>query len=138
MKKIITHLSLALLFFIISCKKENTPAVVNNTPPAGKPLYSGNFVSSAHPSSGFVKIIKESNGKLFMSFENFKTDNGPDLRIWVSPDINASTYQEIGALIAISGNFSYELTASVNYTTNNHVLIWCKDFSVLFGYAVLK
>jgi Electron transfer DM13 len=135
------NIPLSLIFFLllfISCKKENTASVINTPLPAGKTLASGNFISNAHSSSGTVKIIMGDNGKIFMAFENFKTDNGPDLRIWISPDNSAGTYLEIGRLTAVSGNFSYELTASVNYTTNNHVLIWCKDFSVLFGHAILQ
>jgi Electron transfer DM13 len=38
----------------------------------------------------------------------------------------------------VNGNFFYELSSNINYTTNNRVLIWCEDFSVLFGHAVLQ
>lgn len=138
MKKNIPALSILFSVFFVSCKKENTAPVLNTALPPGTALSSGSFVSSAHSSSGTVKIIRNDDGKVFMAFENFKTDNGPDLRIWISPDNSAGTYVEIGPLAAVSGNFFYELTASVNYITNNHVLIWCEDFSVLFGYAVLQ
>lgn len=127
------------LFFLASCKKNTTPTFVNEPlPTSTTTLVSGSFVSSAHTTSGTVKIVKDSANKLYLVFENFKTDGGPDLRTWVSPNNNGSQSQELGFLKATAGNFSYELNASFNYTTNNHVLIWCRQFSILFGYAVLQ
>jgi hypothetical protein len=139
MKKIIVVLSLGFFFFS-SCKKENsTPTSVNETLPASTTtLAVGNFVNNAHTTSGTVKVVKDAANKLFLIFENFKTDGGPDLRIWVSPNTNGTPYQELGLLKATSGNFAYQLDSSFNYTTNNRVLIWCRQFSVLFGHALLQ
>ena len=139
MKKIIAVLLFGWLFFA-ACKKENdTPAIINEPlPTTGTTLATGNFVSSAHTTSGTAKIVKDAANKLYLVFENFRTDNGPDLRTWISPNNNGNPYQELGVLKAVSGNFSYALDASFDYTTNNRVLIWCKPFSVLYGYAVLQ
>ena len=106
--------------------------------PTGTVLSSGNFVSNSHTTSGTAKIISDAAGKKFLVIENLKTDNGPDLRIWLSPNTNGSPFQEIGFLKAVTGNFSYELTTTIDHTANNRVLIWCKGFSVLFGHAVLQ
>jgi hypothetical protein len=125
------------LIFLIGCAK-NTPENAEETLPAGTTLVSGNFVSNGHTTSGTVRVIQEATGKKFLVFQNFRSDNGPDLRVWLSPNTNASLYQEVGALKAVNGNFSYELGAVINYTANNRVLIWCEDFSVLFGHAVLQ
>jgi len=127
-----------LVFISASCKKENTPAAADNPLPAGTVLATGSFVSNTHPSSGTVKIVEGADGKKSLSFENFSTDNGPDLRIWLATSTSATNYKEAGLLKAVSGNFSYDLNTDVDYTTHNHVLIWCKDFSVLFGHAVLQ
>ena len=139
MKKL-TYLLLAASFIITSCKKENTTpaAVTEQLPVAVTVLATGSVTSSVHTSSGTVKIVKDAANKIYLVFENFKTDNGPDLRVWLSPNNSGTPYQELGLLKAASGNFFYELDASVNYTSNNRVLIWCKQFSVLFGYAVLQ
>ena len=138
MKKL-TYLLLAASLIITSCKKENTTpaAVTEQLPIAVTVLATGSVTSSVHTSSGTVKIVKDAANKIYLVFENFKTDNGPDLRVWLSPNNSGTPYQELGLLKAASGNFFYELDASVNYTSNNRVLIWCKQFSVLFGYAVL-
>lgn len=129
----------AVLFFsflFASCKKsalENS----NETLPTGTTISTGSFTSNAHPTSGKASIIKDAAGKTYLVIENLNSDNGPDLRIWLSPNTNGAPYQELGFLKAVSGNFFYELDDSINYTTNNRVLIWCKQFSVLFGHAVL-
>lgn len=126
-----------LVLLLVSCKKS---ALENKdeTLPQGTTIVSGTFTGSSHPARGTAKVTRDAAGKTFLVFENFNTDNGPDLRVWLSSSNNATTYQEVGVLKAVSGNFSYELNASVNYTVNNRVLIWCEDFSVLFGYAILQ
>lgn len=136
MTKKIISIIMAITLFMASCKKENTPANTNETIPTGVVLASANFVSDRHPTSGTVKVIENAAKKKFLVFENFKSDNGPDLRVWLSPNNTATPYQEVGVLKAVSGNFFYELSGSINYTANNRVLIWCEDASVNFGYAV--
>ena len=135
MKSIVFIICFALS--ITSCKKsalENT----NESLPNGTTISSGSFISNSKTTSGTAKIITDATGKQFLVIENLQTDNGPDLRVWLSPNINASPYQEVGLLKAISGNFFYELNSNINHVINNRVLIWCKDFSVLFGHAVLQ
>jgi hypothetical protein len=123
---------------MISCKKEKTVQTVNETPVEGTILKSGNFTSNAHPTSGTVKLVKINNDSFRLVFENFSTDNGPDLKVWISSSTNPTSYITIGDLTAINGNFSYEADPDYNYTINNKVLIWCEDFSVLFGHATLE
>lgn len=137
MKKFVSAVSVAVLFLISSCAKD-TAENTAETLPTGTVLASGNFISSAHPSSGTVKVIRDAAGKKHLVFENFRSDNGPDLDIWLSPGTTGTPYQSLGDLKSLSGKFSYELDDSIDYTVNSHVLIWCVDFSVLFGYAVLR
>ncbi|MEO5647261.1 MAG: DM13 domain-containing protein [Chitinophagaceae bacterium] len=127
---------IAMTFFMISCKK-NTPENASEILPVGTVISMASFVSNAHTTSGSVKLVQESNNKKYLVFENFRTDNGPDLRVWLSPNNNGAPYHEIGVLKAVSGNFSYELNPMVNHATHNRVLIWCEDFAILFGHAVL-
>ena len=135
MKQLFLFTALVVLFS--SCKKSALDSI-NETLPAGTVLAIGSFVSNAHATTGTVKINRDVSGKTFLVFENFKTDNGPDLRVWLSPATTPASYQEVGLLKAVNGNFSYELDAAKNYTVNNRVLIWCQDFSILFGHAVLQ
>jgi hypothetical protein len=138
MKKLFVVITALSALFLISCKKNNVPDASSETLPTGTVISSGTFTSNAHASSGTVKVVKDAANNTFLVFENFKTDNGPDVHVWLSPNTTGTTYQEVGLLKAVSGNFSYPLGSSFNYTTNNRVLLWCKSFSVLFGNAVLQ
>ena len=137
MKKLITVFLFSFPVLFFSCKK-NTPENANETLPQGTELVKGNFLRNNHTTSGIVKVMRSANNVNHLVFENFQTDNGPDLYVWLSPSTSGSPYQEIGLLKAVTGNFSYALDPSINFTTNNRVLIWCKRFSVLFGHAVLQ
>jgi Electron transfer DM13 len=136
MKQVFTYL-VGLIVVLSSCAK-NTPQSAEETLPTGTVLASGSFVSNGHPTSGTVKVVSDAAGKKLLVFENFRSDNGPDLRVWLSPNNSGSPYTEAGKLKAVNGNFSYELDANFDHTANNRVLIWCIDFSVLFGHAVLQ
>lgn len=131
-------LAILTSLIFISCKKnalDNAEEVL----PSGTVIATGSFVSSSgHTTTGTAKIVVDGSNVKRLVFENFRTDNGPDLRVWLSPNNNGSPYQEAGPLKAVNGNFSYELSSAINHTTNNRVLIWCEDFSVLFGYAILQ
>ena len=137
MKKLFALFLIFLPIVLISCKK-NTPENANESLPSGTELLRGNFVKGNHPTSGTVKVIRSANNINHLVFENFQSDNGPDLYVWLSPSTSGSPYQELGLLKAVTGNFSYELDPSINFSTNNKVLIWCKRFSVLFGHATLQ
>lgn len=135
---LLSGILLSVVIAVSSCSKDNTPVNANESLPTGTVLVTGSFTSSVHSTSGSVKVIQDAAGKKYLVFENFRTDNGPDLWVWLSPNTSASPFQEIGLLKAVSGNFSYELSSAINYTANNRVLIWCKGFSVLFGNAVIQ
>ena len=133
-------LFILLLSVALNACKKSAADFANevNPAPGGTKLLMGNFMRSSHTTSGTVKIVRDSSNRRFLVFENFRTDNGPDLRVWLSPNTGTSQYREAGRLTAVSGNFSYELDAAADPIVYNHVLIWCEDFSVLFGYAVLQ
>ncbi len=127
-------LSAVAMISFTSCKKTKT---IQEELPKGTVTLSGNFVSSVHPTSGTAKVV-DSIGKKYLVFENFKTDNGPALEVWLSKNTSVADYKNLGALKAANGNFYYELTTDQNTAVYNHVLIWCERFSVLFGYAKVQ
>ncbi len=120
-----------------SCKKEvtNAPSTVitNNL----TTLYQGTFTASAHATTGTVKLAKDAAGKKYLVFDNFKTDSGPDLRVYLSEDLSANNYTEITNKV-INGSYQLTVDNSVDTEKKRKVLIWCKAFSVLFGSADLK
>lgn len=97
----------------------------------------GMFSSDAHPTSGTV-TFEASDSEAVLIFEGFKTDDGPDLRVYLSVDKTINDAQMIGNLKGVAGDFSYTVSADLDYETYDHVLIWCEDFSVLFGTCILS
>ena len=143
MKKTLVFV-LALAIGAVSCVKDEELTPTNQQPPVNvniqdPPKTVGDFVSSAHPTSGTVKVLEDSKDKniKYLVFENFKTDAGPDLKIYLAEDTKAMGFVEISKLDK-TGNFTLMIPASANLDKQKHVLIWCKQFSVLFGYAQLK
>jgi hypothetical protein len=134
MQKPILLLLLFISLFTASCNKieevEETPAT------NGKVLFTGTFASAAHPTSGTVEVL-DVNGVKKLSFKNLKSDAGPDLRIYLAQDLAAKTFTEISNKVN-NGTYSVDLPSSVDPAKNKFVLIWCKQFSVLFGSAELK
>jgi len=115
-----------------------TPGQASNSPDTTgyRLVAQGAFMSNVHTTSGTVKLYEKAEKQLLV-FENFKTDSGPDLRIYLAENTGVRNFIEI-SLLTNSGNFAFELPNDANPTTRRFVLIWCKAFSVLFGNAELK
>jgi len=124
---------------IFSCKKKNeTVAADNNTFDASKAtlIKKGTFVSNVHKVSGNVSIYLSGSSKV-VYLENFSTESGPDLKVYLSTATNNTDVKDLGALKANSGKFYYTIDTA-NTSKYNYVLIWCKQYSVLFGNSELK
>lgn len=98
---------------------------------------SGILVAQAHDASGNVRIIQNESGKI-LRFENFKTDNGPDLKVYLASDLAATDFIDLGALRGTQGNINYTLPENVDTNKYKYVLIWCRAFSILFSSAELQ
>ena len=155
MKKLL-FLALSITLLASACKKETllvneTPIVTpppttttttntngtTTTTPTETVLFSGKFVTSASTSSGTAKIVEDKEKKRFLVLENLKSDSGPDLRIYVAEGKNLSNAVEITTNITI-GNSKIEIPKTADLTKQKNILIWCKQYSVLFGYVELK
>ncbi len=133
---------------LVACQKTEELTPVSNDPnsstkpldkfdTAGQKLVAqGAFMSNVHPTSGNIKLYQK-DGKQPLVFENFKTDPGPDLRIYLSEDKVASRFVEVSRQVNV-GDYFVELPANADTKNQKFVLIWCKAFSVLFGNAELK
>lgn len=102
-----------------------------------KILLEGKFVNGAHPTSGSAKIYEAKDGKKTLVFESLKSDAGPDLRIYIANDKSVTNFVELSNKVE-NGNKMYDIPAKVDLSKQKFVLIWCKQFSVLFGHAELK
>jgi hypothetical protein len=87
-----------------------------------------------HPASGQVTLFTQ-NDMSYVRYENFKTLNGPDLFVYLSTDLKATDYVNLGKLRATEGNINYLIPKDVDVKKYKYVLVWCKQFGVLFNYA---
>ncbi len=136
--------SLVILFLVIvlaSCKEdEATPTgPINDTfnPATATIIKSGTFVGVGHTVSGTAAIY-ESAGKKTVLLDPFASQNGPDLKVYLSKDEKASSYISLGKLKSVDGKQSYEIPDNPDVTTYKYVLVWCEQFTVIFGKAELK
>jgi Electron transfer DM13 len=134
-----------VIYGSLSCTKKETltPSVAGKADSIkvmeGTKEAIGAFMDGAHPTSGKVTLVtdKTDKTKQYLSFENFKTDAGPDLRIYLAEDLKANGFVELSKLDK-TGNFVVSLPANAMTDKQKYVLVWCKQFSVLFGSAKLE
>jgi hypothetical protein len=102
---------------------------------------SGAFVGvgdGIHDAQGFALVVPLENDQNLLRLEDFSSTNGPDLYVYLATDSSASDYVSLGRLKANIGNQNYDIPAGFDLTKYDTVLIWCKQFSVLFGSAELS
>ncbi len=111
--------------------------------PTATVLKQGEFteIDSVHKGSGVAKVI-EQDGKYFLTLEDFKVTNGPDLFVYLSKNKDITKKAELGefknlqALKGNEGNQVYEISKE-DADNFESVVIWCKRFGVLFSSATL-
>lgn len=104
------------------------------------PQAEGKFVGvgdGIHDAQGIARILPVSEASV-LRLEEFRSTNGPDLYVYLSTDKDASEFVSLGKLKANIGNQNYDIPAGTDITKYNTVLIWCQQFSVLFGSAELN
>lgn len=121
------------LFFDVTVNEE--------MPIASLAIPMGSFVGigdGIHDAQGDVLIIESDDGSRFLRFENFKASNGPDLFVYLATDETAEDFVSLGDLKGNIGNQNYMIPPGADLSNYDVVLIWCKQFSVLFGSAKLS
>ena len=102
--------------------------------------HEGSFVSRNHTTTGRAIVLGNGTGQRFLRFEDFQTDNGPDLAVYL---VNSSAggvdeFVDLGKLKGNAGEQNYEIPAEVDLDVYDTVLIWCVRFSSRFGDARLS
>ena len=101
----------------------------------------GSFIGAGdgfHNAEGLARVIPLGDGSTSLRLENFKSTNGPNVHLYLATDKGASNFIDLGRLKANNGNQNYNIPHGTDLAKYNMVLIWCRDFSVLFGSAQLK
>ena len=100
-------------------------------------LVMGNFINGVHPTSGKAAWHKNGSSQTLL-LSNFSSDAGPDLKVYLSKDLAASSFISLGELKSTTGNQTYTIPNSASTADYKYVLIWCQRFTVLFGSANIK
>ena len=95
----------------------------------------GEFMDGAHPTSGLVTLNAE---RTELVIKDFKSDDGPILELYLANDVEATEYTTLWELQGLEGDFTYVVPEGINFETHNYVLVWCVEFSVSFGHAILE
>ena len=105
---------------------------------------SGSFIDRSHPTEGSALVLGDGSGQRFLRFEDFRTDNGPDLNVYLSaapPDAPAgevdNDFVDLGDLKGNVGSQNYEIPVGLDLDHYSTVAIWCVRFGVVFGVAEL-
>lgn len=93
--------------------------------------------TKAHPASGQVRIV-QTGDETIIRYENYKTINGPDVRVYLSKDLDAKNYIDLGPIKGTEGNINYPVPKGIDVSEYRYALTWCEDFSVLFNSADLS
>ena len=123
---------LCLSVFSLSCEKDE-----NNDPLPTDASFQGMFVDAVHQTSGTASINQD---ETVLTLTNFKTDNGPDLNIYLASNINnvEGDFIDLGNIKGTDGTYTYDLPSGTDYLAYKYVVVWCVDFSVNFGWAELE
>ena len=97
----------------------------------------GSLMGVGHSVTGDIKVYDDS-GNLVVVLDPFMSQNGPDLKVYLSKDEKATDYLNLGPLKSVTGKQSYNVTGTPDLNEYKFVMIWCQQFSVLFGIAELK
>jgi Electron transfer DM13 len=102
----------------------------------------GRFESLEHETTGVAQVIGVSGRRRFLTLTRFETDNGPDLRVYLSTadanqDSAGEDFIDLGGLKGNVGDQQYEIPASADLGRLTKVVVWCRAFSVGFGAAPL-
>jgi Electron transfer DM13 len=106
-------------------------------------LSRGRFESLEHETTGVAQAIELPGGRRFLTLTRFETDNGPDLRVYLSTadanqDSAGGEFVDLGGLKGNVGDQQYEIPRGVDLERLTKVVVWCRAFSVGFGAAALQ
>ena len=118
--------------------EESTPS---DAPVSGT-VARGDFIDRSHPTSGTALVLADGEGRRVLRLEGFKTDNGPDLNVYLAAapaEANAGQFDDdfvdLGDLKGNIGDQNYEIPDDVDLERYRTVVVWCVRFSVAFGAA---
>jgi hypothetical protein len=122
----------------------SAPTVAASAPAVPAPRAAAFNNQGPEPVSGSATLGHTSDGKVVLRLTDLNSTPGPDLYVYLSrvespsTDAQVKNGLEVGKLRATRGDLNYDLDPSVDPTQFRSVVVYCKSFSVVFGFANLK
>lgn len=96
-------------------------------------IASGSFTaSSSYDGTGDINVLTDGNQTFLRFEENFSSDNGPDLNVYLRANDGSGEFIDLGDLKGNIGSQNYEIPADVDLSRFSEVEIWCVRFGVGF------
>ena len=141
MKKLIHFLWVILWVVLSSCTKNATSSDQLNeqVSSSATPVTPAMAFTSAnsYTVTGNVRVYQK-DGKLVLALENFNSSNGPDLRVYLSKEMQPVNFIELGRLKSVQGNQLYDIPGTPDFGNYKFAVIHCQQFNRVFGYATIK
>lgn len=140
--KILYLLVLLLALLATACSSTPTTILDDKKDTEAIVIREGQFqdADASHKGSGELSILQKGE-ELTVRFENFESTNGPDLKVILVEKIEGTSRAtvgeklELGPLKSINGNQNYEVPAGTDISKYTGVMIYCKQFGVVFSRA---
>lgn len=101
-------------------------------------IYSGTFTNGPYGKvMGSAAIFENSDKTFELKLENFNTNNGPDLYVYLSKEAMPINFISLGKLKSTNGNQVYSISGMPEFNEYKFVTIHCQEYNHLFGYAEL-
>ncbi|HEY0679041.1 MAG TPA: DM13 domain-containing protein [Chitinophagaceae bacterium] len=131
----------AIAFLMVACKKEGAsdrPGMETIDTTSAVLKYSGSFGSGPYGTARGDAKVYEQSGKLVLVIDNFSVNNGPDLYVYLSREMQPVNFISLGKLRSTSGKQVYDIPGRPDFSQYRFALIHCQQFNHLFGSAELK
>ncbi|HSF19808.1 MAG TPA: DM13 domain-containing protein [Vicinamibacteria bacterium] len=134
-----------LLFVTKKVNEEFPGTAAVSAEASGTPFLKGMFHPGAHETMGTAAIHVLEGGKRVLRLTDFRTSNGPDVRVFLvaaadamdSDAVKAAGFVDLGSLKGTEGAQNYDVPPQVDLDQYRAVAIWCARFGVNFGTAPL-
>lgn len=124
------NLAVLMVIVLVGCEPDdNTPTLPVDddfNPDMATKLKMGSFEGVAGHSVAGVPATYD--GKKVLLLGPFSSQNGPDLRVYLSKDAAAGSFINLGRLKSTTGKQSYAIPGNPNLDEYPYVLIWCQQF----------
>ncbi len=114
-------------------EEESAEPADDGSAPQIQTIASGSFsASSSYDGTGDINVLTDGNQTFLRFEENFSSDNGPDLNVYLRANDGSGEFIDLGDLKGNIGSQNYEIPADVDLSRFSEVEIWCVRFGVGF------